>query len=141
MSQYFRNKYDAALVDYPLISSRVQITRIEVWVTNRQNRVSTTNNNLRNIIALQDLGEGRLAGFDDNLLASRVIPALTTIRRPVRQMAQLATTKMIMSIEQNHKVYKGREVEERRCRWDILSLLYKNLQSPISTNHYSLITT
>ena len=41
--------------------------------------------------------------IDDNLLASRVIPALTTIRRPVRQMAQLATTKMIMVIEQNDK--------------------------------------
>lgn len=44
-----------------------------------------------------------VAGFDDNLLASRVIPALTTIKRPVRQMAQLATTKMIMVIEQNDK--------------------------------------
>jgi LacI family transcriptional regulator len=44
-----------------------------------------------------------VAGFDDNLLASRVIPALTTIKRPVRQMAQLATTKMIMTIEQNAK--------------------------------------
>jgi LacI family transcriptional regulator len=44
-----------------------------------------------------------VAGFDDNMLASRMIPALTTIRRPVRQMALLATTKMIMSIEQNHK--------------------------------------
>ncbi|RKS00774.1 protein involved in gliding motility SprA [Flavobacterium sp. 102] len=70
LSQYFRNKYDAALVDYPLISSRVQITRIEVWVTNRQNRVSTTNNNLRNIIALQDLGEARLAGFDDDQIVA-----------------------------------------------------------------------
>ncbi|CAM5225590.1 HTH-type transcriptional repressor PurR [Alishewanella longhuensis] len=44
-----------------------------------------------------------VAGFDDNMLASRVTPSLTTIRRPVRQMALLATTKMIMSIEQNHK--------------------------------------
>ncbi len=42
-----------------------------------------------------------VAGFDDNLLASRVIPALTTIRRPVRQMAQLAATKIIMDIEDN----------------------------------------
>jgi cell surface protein SprA len=65
LSQYFRNKYDEALKDYPVIRSRVQITRIEVWVTNRQNRVSTTNNNLRNIIALQDIGESRLAGFSD----------------------------------------------------------------------------
>ncbi|HMI07349.1 MAG TPA: cell surface protein SprA, partial [Flavobacterium sp.] len=60
LSQYFRNKYDQSLKNYPFIDSRVQITRMEVWITNRQNRISTTNNNLRNIIALQDLGESRL---------------------------------------------------------------------------------
>lgn len=65
LSQYFRNKYDQALTNYPFINSRVQITRIEVWVTNRQNRVSTTSNNLRNIIALQDLGEAELTGLSD----------------------------------------------------------------------------
>ncbi len=66
LSQYFRNQYDRSLRNYPLIDSRVQITRIEVWVTNRQNRVSTTDNNLRNIIALQDLGEAQLTGQDDD---------------------------------------------------------------------------
>ena len=66
LSQYFRNKYDAALKNYPFIDSRVQISRLEVWVTNKQNRVNTTSNNLRNIIALQDLGEGRLTGLLDN---------------------------------------------------------------------------
>ena len=63
LSQYFKNKYDFALRNYPLIDSRVQITRIEVWITNKQNRVSTTSNNLRNIIALQDLGEARLTDY------------------------------------------------------------------------------
>ncbi|MFV8464505.1 cell surface protein SprA [Flavobacterium sp. LB1P62] len=66
LSQYFRNKYDASLKNYPFIDSRVQISRLEIWVTNKQNRVSTTNNNLRNIIALQDLGEGQLTGLADN---------------------------------------------------------------------------
>jgi cell surface protein SprA len=70
LSQYFRNKYDQALRNYPFIDSRVQITRIEVWVTNRQNRVSNTNNNLRNIIALQDLGESRLTGFTDSQIVA-----------------------------------------------------------------------
>jgi len=60
LSQYFRNNYDKALRNYPVIDSRAQITRIEVWVTNKQNRVTTTDNNLRNIIALQDLGESQL---------------------------------------------------------------------------------
>src|SRR5690606_5596121 len=53
----------------PYISSRVQITRIEVWVTNKQNRISTTENNIRNIVALQDLGEGALS----NLLPQEVV--------------------------------------------------------------------
>ncbi len=63
LSQYFRNRYDRTLRNYPFIDSRVQITRLEVWVTNRQNRVSTTNNNLRNIIAIQDLGEAQYVGI------------------------------------------------------------------------------
>ena len=66
LSQYFRNKYDSALKNYPFVDSRVQITRIEVWVTNKQTRLNTTSNNLRNVIALQDLGEARLTGLADN---------------------------------------------------------------------------
>ena len=66
LSQYFRNNYDTALKNYPYIDSRIQITRIEVWVTNKQNRVSAQDNNLRNIIGLQDLGEGQLSAFNDS---------------------------------------------------------------------------
>ena len=53
ISQYFRDNYDAFLATYPYINSPVQITRIEVWVTNRGYQTQ----NVRNIIALQDLGE------------------------------------------------------------------------------------
>lgn len=67
LSQYFRNQYDRALRSYPLIDSRVQITRIEVWVTNRQNRITPGENNARNIIALQDLGESQLTRPGSNL--------------------------------------------------------------------------
>ncbi|NHM02242.1 T9SS outer membrane translocon Sov/SprA [Flavobacterium difficile] len=66
LSQYFRNNYDNALRNYPVIDSRAQITRMEVWITNKQNRVTTTDNNLRNIIALQDLGESQLAATPDD---------------------------------------------------------------------------
>ncbi len=66
LTQYFRSRYDRSLRNYPVIDSRVQITRIEVWVTNRQNRITSNNNNLRNIIALQDLGESRLTGLTDS---------------------------------------------------------------------------
>jgi len=46
-----------------------------------------------------------VAGFDDNLLAARVIPALTTVQRPVSAMAALAARKIIAQIE-------GTEVSE-----------------------------
>ncbi len=72
LSQYFRNRYDFALKNYPFIDSRVQITRIEVWITNKQNHVSTTNNNLRNIVAIQDLGEARLT--DKSVTVPTTIP-------------------------------------------------------------------
>ncbi|MFC7774425.1 cell surface protein SprA [Flavobacterium sp. GCM10027622] len=72
LSQYFRNRYDDALKQYPIIDSRVQITRIEVWITNRQNRITTSNdgNNIRNIVALQDLGESQLNGIPDSQVIS-----------------------------------------------------------------------
>ena len=52
LSHYFKNKYDEALLNYPFINSNIQITRSEVWVTNRNNQI----NDVRNIVAFQDLG-------------------------------------------------------------------------------------
>jgi cell surface protein SprA len=63
LSQYFRNNYDKSLKSYPVIDSRVQITRVEVWITNKQNRVNNVENNNRNIVAIQDLGEGPQTGY------------------------------------------------------------------------------
>ncbi|MEK6152037.1 cell surface protein SprA [Flavobacteriaceae bacterium 3-367] len=53
LSQFFRDQYDGALENYPYIRSQVQITRLEVWVTNRSQQTL----NVRNVVALQDLGE------------------------------------------------------------------------------------
>ncbi|MEL0455100.1 cell surface protein SprA [Flavobacteriaceae bacterium SZ-1-7] len=54
LAQYFKDTYDAALANYPFINNKgLQITRLEVWITNRSNRTE----NVRNIVALQDLGE------------------------------------------------------------------------------------
>ncbi len=66
LSQYFRDTYDASLANYPFINNRgLQITRIEVWVTNRSNRTE----NVRNIVALQDLGETDKVYSNVNVLA------------------------------------------------------------------------
>jgi cell surface protein SprA len=53
LSQYFRNNYNRALANIPIISSNVNITKIEVWTTNRTN-VTTDS---RDILGFIDLGE------------------------------------------------------------------------------------
>ncbi len=55
LSQYFRDQYDNALSSLPNIKSVVNITRMEVWVTNRNGSTQ----NVRDILGLMDLGESK----------------------------------------------------------------------------------
>ena len=57
LSHYFRNNYNDALKNFPIINSSVNIIKVEVWVTNRGSNTS----DVRNIVPLTDLGEN---GFD-----------------------------------------------------------------------------
>jgi cell surface protein SprA len=69
LSQFFRDQYDEALQNYPFINSRIQITRVQVWITNRTNNTETISDS-RNIVALQDLGESdpdKIGLFFDNI--------------------------------------------------------------------------
>ena len=66
LSQYFRNKYDESLANYPYINSNVQITRVEVWVTNRNNQLE----DVRNILAFQDLGETNNVSSSVNIFSA-----------------------------------------------------------------------
>ena len=53
LGEYFKQQYDNALRNVPLINSNIRITRIEVWVTNKVNAVQ----NVRNLVAVLPLGE------------------------------------------------------------------------------------
>ncbi len=53
LSKFFYDLYDQSLANLPVINSSVNITRIEVWVTN----TTTQTQNTRNILAFSDLGE------------------------------------------------------------------------------------
>ncbi len=53
LAHYFRDNYDESLRNYPFINNNIQITRLEVWITNRQNQTQDA----RNIVAIQDIGE------------------------------------------------------------------------------------
>lgn len=55
LSQYFRDQYDYALGALPIVRSVVNVTRIEVWVTNRNG----TTQNVRDVMAIADLGEAQ----------------------------------------------------------------------------------
>src|SRR6186997_3489269 len=58
MSQYFRDNYNNAMKELPVVNSLVQILRVEVWVTNRTGSTTDT----RDVVALMDLGEGQPYG-------------------------------------------------------------------------------
>ena len=53
LGHYFRDTYDQNMERLPLISSGIEITKIEVWVTNKR----SSYDNARNILAFADLGE------------------------------------------------------------------------------------
>lgn len=53
LAHYFRDSYDANMAMLPTIMSGVNITRIEVWVTNKRSSYDSP----RNILAFTDLGE------------------------------------------------------------------------------------
>ncbi|XOK05471.1 cell surface protein SprA [Patiriisocius sp. Uisw_047] len=57
LAHYFRDNYNRTLDQYPFINSNIQITRAEIWITNRTNRTE----NVRNIVAIQDIGESDLS--------------------------------------------------------------------------------
>ena len=54
LSHYFRDRYNKSLANLPIINSGVQITKIEIWVTNKNDNFE----NSRNLVAFLDLGEG-----------------------------------------------------------------------------------
>lgn len=96
LSHYFRDSYNQALKDFPLINSPINITKIEVWVTNR----GIVTENVRNIVALADIGEANKSNigpanvvittgmkYPDN--SSNNISNLLTINNPVRDIAMV----------------------------------------------------
>lgn len=53
LSQFFRDNYEKSLKNLPMVTSQVRITRMEVYVTNRTNNVTS----MRNLVGITDLAE------------------------------------------------------------------------------------
>ncbi|MFC2116153.1 cell surface protein SprA [Bacteroidota bacterium] len=59
LSHYFKDNYDRALVNLPVINTGINITKLEIWVTNKTSNFVDS----RNILALMDLSESRVNIF------------------------------------------------------------------------------
>jgi cell surface protein SprA len=55
LANYFRERYDAAMQKLPNLMTGIQITRVEVWITNK----TGTTSNTRNIVGFTELAESR----------------------------------------------------------------------------------
>ena len=53
LTQFFKEQYDLSLRNLPFVNSPINITKLEVWITNK----TGTTNDTRNIVAFLDLGE------------------------------------------------------------------------------------
>lgn len=60
LGQFFREHYDEFASRLPYVSSGINITRIEVWVTNKNNKFDQS----RNFVAFMDLGENTTLASD-----------------------------------------------------------------------------
>lgn len=70
MAQYFRKNYNNAMKNLPIVSSQVQIQRIEVWVTNRTGATTQA----RNVVGFMDLGESQPYNPNIHSLTSQDLP-------------------------------------------------------------------
>jgi cell surface protein SprA len=81
LSQYFRENYSKSLQNYPLISSPINITRIELWITNRNASVE----DFRSIVALADIAEPNSENFvsiDGLVIPSPTAPTVNGVTLP-----------------------------------------------------------
>ncbi len=70
LAQYFRNNYNKAMSTLPVVSSQVQILRLEVWVTNRSGATTNT----RSVVGLMDLAESDPYNSNVHSLTSSQLP-------------------------------------------------------------------
>jgi cell surface protein SprA len=73
LGQFFRDNFEAWLGTLPQITSGVNVTRVEVYLLNRQNDTQT----LRNVVGLMDLGESDKI-YRKDILTSNVPPRSPT---------------------------------------------------------------
>jgi len=77
LAQFFRLNYNRALRTLPIVQSQAQVTRVEVWVTNRTGATTNT----RDIVALMNLGEDNPFGDLSSLPSNDLGPVYRALVR------------------------------------------------------------
>jgi cell surface protein SprA len=144
LSQYFRDIFDASLKNIPVVSSGINIDRIEVWVTNKSNSFQDASN--RNIVAFMDLGEnsnhifnkvpafqatrGTLIYPDNN--ANRMYEQLTTAYGIIRNVDQV--TNAFSPLSQGFQIGRDFEKIENARKLDVREYDFNSKLGYISLN-------
>ncbi len=107
LSHYFRDNFNNALANFPLINSTVNITKIEVWVTNK----TAVTQDIRNIVAFADLAENKAVNINNiNVIPNIGIqdPSNETnslinffgVNNPVRNVSTVSSTLLPLNMLQ-----------------------------------------
>ena len=115
LAQWFREHYDEFASKVPFVSSGVNITRLEVWITNKSNRYEQS----RNIVAFMDLGEEKFKASDYWTSNTALeIPAnasnnlLSTIKTDYPQARNIATVTQALEPLRAYGIEGGRDYEK-----------------------------
>jgi len=86
LGQFFRDNFEAWLGTLPQITSGINVTRVEVYLLNRQNDTQT----LRNVVGFMDMGESDKI-YRKDILSSNVPPRSPTSNSANNLFDQLST--------------------------------------------------
>jgi cell surface protein SprA len=124
LGHFFRGNYEPSLRTIPVVTSGVVVTRLEVYVTNRNNNTQT----LRNVVAFMDLGEGNpflknnpaVGTFQPNTPSSNAANQLyqnviqNTAARDVDQVSGIMEDQFRLTKGSDYELLRGaRKLEER----------------------------
>jgi cell surface protein SprA len=140
LAQYFRNHYDGALATLPNITSVVNVTRIEVWVTNRNG----TTQNVRDVVALADLGENNphdatkripTAGEQPDNANNNIYPPLAnnSFARHIEQVVNYIENREGLTQGQDYEKIYARKLNTTEFTFNPL-LGYLSLNSTLNPN-------
>lgn len=132
LSQYFYENYDRFAAKVPFVTSGINITRVEVWVTNKSGRYDQA----RNVVAFTDLGEStRLA--NDHWVPNTSIPVPSNSSNNLLQIIkeQYPDARNINQVTQALEPLKKFGIEGGRD--------YEKIESArlLSSNEYTLNST